>query len=266
MINHFKYHKIPFSRVASFDVYSVSRLKNHVSALLEFDVTDSRIKLKAMKSQGHHVSFNAWLIKVISKALEKHPEAAGYVCSRKKLVTFQDTNISFLIEKKIHDKKVPIPLLLKKTNEKSALDITREINHAKTQVLNDKDFVLGERLKVHERIYYHLPGIARRGIWRYMINHPKTAYRKMGNVAITSLGMMGRINGWFIHRSIHPISFGIGAIIEKPVVKKHEVTIREILNMTILLDHDALDGAPMVRFVNDLTECIENGHEIQKEE
>jgi pyruvate/2-oxoglutarate dehydrogenase complex dihydrolipoamide acyltransferase (E2) component len=74
--------------------------------------------------------------------------------------------------------------------------------------------------------------------------------------------MMGKINGWFIHKSVHPISFGVGSILKKPVVFKNEVKIREILNMTILVDHDVIDGAPMVRFLDDLTDYIESGKEI----
>lgn len=80
----------------------------------------------------------------------------------------------------------------------------------------------------------------------------------MGNVVITSVGMMGMINGWFIHKSVHPLSFGIGSVLKKPVVVGNEIKIREILNMTILVDHDVIDGAPMVRFLGDLTRHIEN--------
>ena len=90
-----------------------------------------------------------------------------------------------------------------------------------------------------------------------MLRNPKIAYNRMGNAVITSVGMMGKINGWFIHKSIHPISFGIGSIIKKPVVTGNEIKIREILNMTVLVDHDIIDGAPMVRFLNDLTNQIE---------
>jgi len=77
--------------------------------------------------------------------------------------------------------------------------------------------------------------------------------------------MTGRINGWFIHRSVHPVSFGVGSVIQKPVVKNNEIKIREILNMTILADHDVMDGAPMVRFLNDLTQSLETGEEITPE-
>ena len=95
-----------------------------------------------------------------------------------------------------------------------------------------------------------------------MLSHPKIAYKKMGNVVITSLGMIGKINGWFIHKSVHPISFGIGSILKKPVVIDDEIKIREILNMTILFDHDVIDGAPFARFLKDLVKSIENGDEL----
>jgi pyruvate/2-oxoglutarate dehydrogenase complex dihydrolipoamide acyltransferase (E2) component len=99
----------------------------------------------------------------------------------------------------------------------------------------------------------------RRFAWRAMLRNPKFIYPKMGNVVITSVGMIGRINGWFIHKSIHPVSFGVGSVIKKPVVIDNEIKIREILNMTILVDHDVIDGAPMVRFLNDLTKSLEAG-------
>jgi pyruvate/2-oxoglutarate dehydrogenase complex dihydrolipoamide acyltransferase (E2) component len=85
----------------------------------------------------------------------------------------------------------------------------------------------------------------------------------MGNAVVTSVGMMGLINGWFIHRSVHPVSFGIGSVIKKPSVVGDEIKIREILNMTVLLDHDVIDGAPMVRFLNDLTRIIEDSERME---
>jgi pyruvate/2-oxoglutarate dehydrogenase complex dihydrolipoamide acyltransferase (E2) component len=104
-----------------------------------------------------------------------------------------------------------------------------------------------------------LPGFVRRLVWKILLQNPKIVYPKMGNAVITSVGMMGRINGWFIHKSVHPISFGIGSVLKKPVVVDEEVQIREMLNMTILVDHDVIDGAPMVRLLNDLTKFLETG-------
>jgi len=262
MQENFRYQTIPTSRIATFDVFSIGLLKHHVVGLLEFDVTESREKLKKLKSQGIKISFNAWMIKVIGKTLSNHPEAAAYLQSKSKLISFNDINISIIVEKEINGKKVPIPLVVEKTNEKTAMDITLEIENARKYSLAEDDIVLNKKTKSYERLYYLLPGVLRRMFWKYMLRHPKMAYNKMGNVAITSLSTIGRINGWFIHKSVHPVSFGIGSLIKKAVVKNDEIKIREILNMTILFDHDVIDGAPMVRFLNDLTAYIENGEDL----
>jgi pyruvate/2-oxoglutarate dehydrogenase complex dihydrolipoamide acyltransferase (E2) component len=262
MNSSFIYKKIPGSRIATFDTFSIGLLKHHVSAILEFDVTDSRKKLQDLRRSGINVSFNAWIIKVIGSVLNRYPEASSFLYNKKKLIIFNDINISILVEKKIGANKVPIPVVIEKANEKSALEITLEIESAKKQELSGSDIVLGKKSALSEKLYYRLPGFLRRTIWKMMLRNPKFAYKKMGNAVITSVGMIGRINGWFIHKSVHPISFGIGSVLKKPVVINNEIGIREILNMTILVDHDVIDGAPMVRLLDDLTKYIESGEFI----
>jgi pyruvate/2-oxoglutarate dehydrogenase complex dihydrolipoamide acyltransferase (E2) component len=263
MTNPYHLQKIPGSRIATFDTFAIGLLKHHVSAMLEFDVTEARKILRELRKKGITISFNAWLLKVISCVLEKHPDAAAYLYNKKNLIIFNDINISVIVEKKSGDSRVPMPLVIEKANGKSALEITGEIEKAKTEVLSDKDIVLSKQSARYERIYYHLPGTLRRLFWKIMLRNPEYAYRKMGNAIITSVGMIGKINGWFIHKSVHPISFGVGSILKKPVVIDNEIRIREILNMTILVDHDVIDGAPMVRFLDDLTNYIENAKETE---
>jgi len=262
MKDNFTFNSIPQSRIATFDIFSEGLLKHHVSALLEFDVTESRKKLQDLRKSGVNVSFNAWIIKVISSILQKHPEASAYLYSKKKLILFNDINISILVEKKIGGKKVPIPVVIEKTNQKTALEIALEIETAKNQELSANEIVINKQANLSERIYYHLPGFLRRAVWKFMLRNPKIAYKKMGNAVITSVGMIGKINGWFIQKSVHPISFGVGSVLKKAIVLNNEIKIREILNMTILVDHDVIDGAPMVRFLADLTKSLESGEFI----
>lgn len=259
MKDDFIFKRIPQSRIATFDIFSIGLLKHHVSALLEFDVTESRIRLRELRKRGIHISFNAWIIKVISSILQIHPEASAYLYNKKKLILFNDINISILVEKKIGGKRVPIPVVIEKTNKKTALEIANEIENAKNQELSKNDIVINNQSNLSEALYYYMPGFFRRAVWKFMLRNPKIAYKKMGNAVITSVGMMGKINGWFIQKSVHPISFGIGSVLKKAVVIEDEIKIREILNMTILVDHDVIDGAPMVRLLNDLTKSLETG-------
>ncbi|NMC39887.1 MAG: 2-oxo acid dehydrogenase subunit E2 [Bacteroidales bacterium] len=262
MNRNYQFQNIFRSRIASFDVFDAGLRKHHIYAMLEFDVTESRAKLRDLRKKGTFISFNAWLIKVIGCVLKNHPEAAGYLYNKKKLIIFDDINVSMIVEKKTGDTKVPIPLVIERTNEKSAEEITQEIENAKSQQLSNNDIVLKKQSTRYQRMYYHLPGFLRRLFWKLLLKNPKKAFRTMGNVSVTSVGMIGKINGWFIHKSVHPLSFGIGSILKKPVVMDNEIKIREILNMTILVDHDVIDGAPMVRFLEHLTNYIETGKEI----
>jgi len=266
MTKNYRFQNIVRSRIATFDMFAVGLQKHHIDAMLEFDVTESRAKLREMRRKGTSVSFNAWLIKVIGLVLKNHPEAAAYLYSKKRLIIFNDINVSMIVEKKTGDSRVPVPVVIEKVNEKSAHEITQEIEKAKNQVLRPDDIVLQKQTDSYQRLYYSLPGFVRRLFWTLLLKNPKAAYKTMGNVAVTSIGMIGRINGWFIHKSVHPVSFGIGSVLKKPVVVDNEIKIRDILNMTILVDHDVIDGAPMVRLLEDLTDYLEKGKGIDETE
>jgi pyruvate/2-oxoglutarate dehydrogenase complex dihydrolipoamide acyltransferase (E2) component len=254
--------KFPKSRIASIDVYGIGKHKHHVAGLIEIDVTESRKKIKKHNKENPKISFTAWLIKTISLTIKENERVAAYLQGRRKVLIFKDINVSIVVEKKIDGQKVPIPLIIEKANERSMESITKQIHDARNEVLTDKDIVLQSRSTRMERIYYFLPGFIRRSFWRHMLKHPHFAFHKMGNVAITSVGMMGSVNGWFIPTSVHPVCFGISSITKKPAVVGDQIEIREILNMTVLLDHDVIDGAPMARFISKLSDNIGKGIEL----
>ncbi len=237
----------------------MARKKHHVTALLEVDVTESRIKIKKHRKDKGKISFIAWLIKVICFSLNEHKNATAFLKGKSNRVVFNDINVSVLVEKEINGEKVPIPLLIENVNEKSLNTISQLLSESKTKSLHKNEIVLQKQTTKTEQFYYLLPGFMRRYFWRFMLKNPKIIFKKMGNVSITSVGAVGKVNGWFIPFSVHPVCFGINSVIKKPVVKNDKIEIREIMNMTILIDHDVIDGAPMARFVNELVKNIESG-------
>lgn len=257
----YRIQKFPKSRIATNDVCSIGLQKHHVTALIEVDVSESREKIKQLK-RNSKISFTAWLIKVIGKTIKDCQNVAGYLQGKRTLLIFNDVNVSIAVEKELNGHKIPIPLIIEKASERSIESITRQINDARNQILTDNDIVLHNESTRLERFYYFLPGIIRRYFWRYLIKHPHFAFRKMGNVAVTSIGMVGKANGWFIPISVHPVCFGIGKVSKKPIVIDDKIEIREILNITVLLDHDVIDGSQMAGFVSKLSDNIEKGAEL----
>lgn len=252
--------KFPKSRTATIDVCEIGKRKHHIVCLLEVDVTDSRRKIRSLRKDTHqNISFSAWILKVIGFTIGKNLQVASFLKGKRRLVMFEDINISFVVEKDINGEKVPFPLLIEKANEQSLDELTLLLLTSKKQETSEKDIVINRKTKRLERMYYIMPRIIRKWIWKFLMRNPHSIFKRMGNVAVTSLGMMGAINGWFIPISIHPICFGLGSIIKKPIVIDDEIKIREIMNFSVLIDHDVIDGAPFARFIKELKSNIETG-------
>ena len=167
----------PKTRIATMDVCEIGRKKHHIKALLEFDVTETR---KAIKHFRHvskcKISFTAWLIKTISKTIEEFQDSHAYLKSARKVIIFDDIDISITVEREYEGKLVPLPYVLRQTNKKNILELSNEIFEAKNQEVSEEDVVLGQKKsKISTNLYYFLPGILRRLIWQYFLKYPKAA-------------------------------------------------------------------------------------------
>jgi len=258
MSKQFKIKPFPKSRVATLDICDIGVRKHYISSFVEVDVTDARKTLKKRRVEGEKNSFTAFLLYMIAQTLAEHPHIAAFLKNKRETIFFEDINISVIIEKQISRTKVPIPHIIEKAQTKTISQITAEIREVKEKELSDNDLVLHRKTSFLESIYTYLPKWIRLLFWKIILKKPKLTYSKMGNVAFTSLGMVGKISGWFTPITIHPVCFGVGSIVVKPKSYKGEVQDREILHLTIQMDHDVVDGTPMARFINDLIGRIEN--------
>ena len=230
-IGNYTIADFPSSRISTIDVGAASRRKNHIKALIEVDVTTARQRIAEKKALKETVSFNAWLIKCIGEVAEDFKDIHGIRKGKRKLVLFDDVDISIMIEKQLSGKSVPLPYIIRKVNEKSISEIVGETRAAQNQAVEDEgSYVLGEKKETFlMKLYYRLPGCFRQAVWRVIIGNPFVTKQNMGTVMVTSVGMMGTINGWIIPFSVHPLAFGVGSIVKKPGVKNDQIEIREYL-------------------------------------
>jgi pyruvate/2-oxoglutarate dehydrogenase complex dihydrolipoamide acyltransferase (E2) component len=83
--------------------------------------------------------------------------------------------------------------------------------------------------------------------------------RLAGTTVVTAVGMFaGRGGGWAIGIvPLHTLGLTLGGIIERAAVEGGRIVTRELLAVTVSVDHDVVDGAPAARFVRRLRELIE---------
>jgi pyruvate/2-oxoglutarate dehydrogenase complex dihydrolipoamide acyltransferase (E2) component len=260
-VGNFKIETFPLSRISTYDIGQVGLRKHHMKALIELDVTEARKMVAEKRKLSKEISFNSWLIKCISNVVKEYPLLHGIRKGKRKVVLFDDIDISIMIEREIQGKKAPLPYVIRRTNEKSISDIWKEIKNGQKQMIdNEGNYVLGEtKNEMLMKLYYMMPGFIRRIIWRGIIRNPFMTKQNMGTVMITFIGTVGQINGWVIPVSVHPICFAIGSIIKKHSTTDNGMETREYLKMTILVDHDVIDGAPAARALSRLIKMVESG-------
>jgi pyruvate/2-oxoglutarate dehydrogenase complex dihydrolipoamide acyltransferase (E2) component len=118
---------------------------------------------------------------------------------------------------------LPMPYVARKANEKAVKAIHTEIRSAQAAALEEAEVQIGSPRKLFAtRLFALLPGFLRKLI----------------------LG-------------IHSLIVAVGSITRKPGVLGDAIEIREFLSMTVLFDHDVIDGAPVARFVQRLKELLE---------
>jgi pyruvate/2-oxoglutarate dehydrogenase complex dihydrolipoamide acyltransferase (E2) component len=256
-------HKFPPSRQFTLDIGKIGMKKHHVKALVQVDVTESRKKIRQIRNEkGRVLSFTSWLLVCIGRAIEDHPGVHALRKGRSRLVVFRDIDISMMVEKDVDNVPVPIPLVIRNVNKKDVTGIYKEIEDAKAeQLIEGSDYVLGkDRKKDPARVFAVLPQWIRLLAWKLLLSNPVRVKKMMGTVMVTSVGMMGKAGGWIIPYSIHPVCLAMGSIEKRPGVDGDTIDIREYLDITILMDHDVIDGAPAARFVSRLSELIEGGY------
>ncbi len=255
----------PLSRLFTMDVGRLGLRRHHVKALIEIDITESRKKIKARRAEsGAAISFTSWILKCIGRAMSEHPQVHALKRGKSGLIVFKDVDLSIVVEKNVGGVPVPLPLVVRDAANKSVGDIYNEIEAAKKEIIGkENEFVMGQNRKDRGmKMFSLLPQWVRLIVWRLMLRNPHRIKKMMGTAVVTSVGMMGSADGWIVPFSIHPVCFAVGSITRKPGAAGDAIEIREYLKMTILVDHDVIDGAPAARFVSRMAELIEKGYEL----
>ncbi|SKC38557.1 dihydrolipoamide acetyltransferase family protein [Maledivibacter halophilus] len=77
-----------------------------------------------------------------------------------------------------------------------------------------------------------------------------------GTMSITNFGAVGTMAGIPVIKHPEVAILGIGKITKKPVVEDDEIVIRDILTVTLSIDHRVIDGGDSGRFLNKLKEYL----------
>lgn len=264
-IGNFEILKFPKARIPTLDFLTLGDKAHYVKGLFEVDVTRGREYIrKYEKETGFKISFTAWLLKCIGQAASEYKEVHSIMMGNKKIIRFDDVDISTVVERDVDGIKAPLPLVIRKTNEKGIKEIHDEIRAAQSEKINRAAVLGGQSVDKKMNLYLSLPKFIRRFLLKHTLKNPFKVKQVMGTIVVTAVGMFGNLYGWPIPTTAHPLAFGIGGITKKPGIINDKIEIREYLTITVLFNHDIVDGAPATRFISRLGKLLESGFSLDE--
>lgn len=242
------------------DALEVGIRRHMVHALLEFDVTRPRQWIRDHAAiTGEHLSFTAFLVASLARAIERDPLLHACRDWRGRLVLFDDVDVVTLVESEVD--AVAVPHVIRGANRLSIHAISAEIRRIQTAPAAS-----AQRSGALVQLSRFVPGPVRRLFFRMLHRNPHLMKRTAGTTLVTSIGMFGAGSAWAVGIvPLHTSCLTVGGISVKPRVVEGGVEPREVLALTLSVDHDLVDGAPAARFAQHLREAIE-GAELLGEE
>ena len=242
-----------------------------VYAIGDIDVTDPLKKIKEYKSKGIDLSFSAYITHAFAKTVAEHPYMQAIKWRRRKMVVFEDVDVSFLVEREVKGKKMPTLVMIRKANEKSIQEITDIIRG--TQTLKDDSMVDKEKdgTSATDKLL-KLPGFLRRFLFNVVFKNPFLRRQFSGTIGITSIGMFAGGGGTSIPIAVENLSMNVGGMEKRPgyLIKEDgkpdttKVLPRDYLWITVNIDHTTVDGGPTARFIAIMRERIRKGYGLDE--
>ncbi len=255
---HVDYRVVPNPKLQRFYAAAFRSVQHTpiIHGLIEVDVTRARAFLREHKAKtGESLSFTAFLIACLGKALDENKAVQAFRKGNKRLILFDDVDVYTLIDRGVADQEQPITYIIRAANRKTVREIHQEIRAAQVEdvakALNWLHFVPD---LLFRPFFWVFSWIGRR--------YPQLWKQFVGTVGLTAVGMFGKGAGWGIPQALPTLMITVGGIGEKPAVVDGQIVMRDYLSLTISFDHDIIDGAPAARFTQRLKDLIESGYDL----
>ena len=256
-----RFQEVTRNRGWSTEMLDNVAVKNRVYGLIELDVTNAREYIRGYRERtGETLSFTGWFIKCVGKAVGEDKQLNAFRKGRNRFVVFDDVDVSIVVEREVAGERLPMPYVIRKANQKSFRQIHDEIRAAQKQEINKPGALGNENMPWFARAFQVLPGFLRKIGWWKFRRDPFLKKKLMGTVGVTAVGMFGEFGGWPVNIGFHSLKFALGGVSRRQILVDGKPATREYLSVTLMFDHDVIDGAPAARFTARLAQLVQEGH------
>jgi pyruvate/2-oxoglutarate dehydrogenase complex dihydrolipoamide acyltransferase (E2) component len=250
----------PYPKLRNFilDLMAEGRRKNTIHLPFEADLGPVRHHLGQYKAAtGERISLTTYFAKSLACVIDEDKAMHAVRHGKSRLLIFDEVDLAIMVERDIDGGLMPVNCIVRAANRKNSAEIHRELQAAKIAPLGESG-----PLSALEKQFFALPTPLRKIAWFFIRRDPILFKQLAGTVGITSLGM--HTGGPVIGIPITPMTLTlcIGSTGKKLVLENGCPVEREYIQLNLSANHDVIDGAPLMRFIERFRKVLEEGRAL----
>lgn len=224
--------------------------------LFDTDITEAR---RQLESHDPPLSLTAFIVASVARAAASHPEVHAYRDWRGRLVEHRHVDVQTLIEIPTRQGSFGLVHVVRDADVRDVADISAELRSVKSEPAGTTS---GRLLNSLGPVLGRLPGFYR--LMYAAMSRSRTVHLATGTVQVTAVGMYAGGGGFALAPpTLASLVVVVGGASKRPRVVGDHIEGRDVLDLTVTIDHNIVDGAPATRFGADLRHLIETGAALQ---
>src|SRR3954471_12302933 len=218
--------------------------------LLDVDVTEAR---RLLAAGDPPLSTTAFVVASVARAVAAHPEVHAYRDWRGRLVLHRHVDVQTLVEVPTAQGPFGLVHVVRDADIRSVADISVELGGVKADMTSTGT---GRALQQLAPIAGRVPGVF--PAMYAVMSRSVRAHQLAGTVQVTAVGMFAGGGGFAIAPpTLASTLVVVGGVSRRARVVEERILVRDVLDLTVSIDHNVVDGAPAVRFGADLRRRME---------
>jgi hypothetical protein len=248
--------KYPYPKLRNFvlDVIGEGSRQKTIHLLLVADLSKIREQLGTHRlNTGESISITSYIAKCFACAIENDKRIQSRRLGKSRIIVFDDVDLAFMVEREWEGEVIPVFYVVRCAHQKTAQEIHRELQAAKAAPLGTHG-----PMNALEMWFFLLPHVLRQALWFIVRRNPYWFKDLIGTAGVTSMGMF--TEGAAVVLPITPtLVLSIGSIEKRLILQDGEIAEREFIHLNLSVDHAIIDGAPLMRFADQLKRILLSG-------
>ncbi len=217
--------------------------------LFDVDVTTAR---RVLAEHDPPLSLTAFVIASVGRAAAAQPQVHAYRDWRGRLVEHRHVDVQTLIEVPTSQGPFGLVHVVRDADVRTVAEISAELRAVKTVPATT---TAGRLLNTAAPTLGRIPGLYR-AMYAAM-SRSRRVHLATGTVQVTAVGMFADGGGFAIAPpTLASLLVAVGGVSKRPRAIGDRVEVRDVLDLTLTIDHNVIDGAPATRFAAELRRIL----------